>query len=54
MVLKTEPSIELFFLIFGSTPVFDMFLPGFLGFYWTRLAPGSRLNQSDRLFQSDF
>ena len=53
MVLKTESVIEpfFFFLIFGSTPVFDRFLAGFLvvdqlltsfgAFNLTGLAPGS-------------
>ena len=65
MVLKTEPGIEpFFFLIFGSTPVFDWFLAGFPvvdrlltgfgAFNRTGLASGSRLNRSDRLVRSGF
>ena len=55
MVLKTEPDIKpFFFLIFGSTPVFARFLTDFWGFNRTGLAPGSRLNRSDRLVRSGF
>ena len=65
MVLKTEPGIEPFFLkISGSTPVFDRFLAGFPvvdrlltgfeAFNRTGLAPGSRLNRSDRPVRSGF
>ena len=64
MVLKTEPDIEPFFLISGSTPIFDRFLAGFPVVDWlligfgafnrTGLAPSSRLNRLDRLVRSGF
>ena len=53
-----------FLKISGSTPVFDRFLAGFPvvdrllsgfeAFNRTGLAPGSRLNRSDRPVRSDF
>ena len=64
MVLKTEPDIEPFFLISGSTPIFDRFLAGFPvvdrlltgfgAFNRTGLAPSSRLNRLDRPVRSGF
>ena len=64
MVLKTEPDIEPFFLISGSTSIFDRFLAGFPvvdrlltgfgAFNRTGLAPSSRLNRLDRPVRSDF
>ena len=61
MVLKTEPGIEPFFKKFpvqprfltGFWPVFRL-LTGFEAFNRTGLAPGSRLNRSDRPVPSGF
>ena len=61
MVLKIEPGIEPFFFKFSVQPWFlagfpivDRLLTGLEAFNQTGLAPGSRLNRSDRPVRSGF